>query len=79
MGVGAGGGIVAGVSAGMHRQFVNRQFVNRQFIGRQFVGRQFIGRQFIGRQFVDIKQRGQHPNKLTQRLTEYCAIEALQS
>ena len=31
------------------------------------------------RQFVDIKQREQHPNKFTQRLTGYCAIEALQS
>ena len=31
------------------------------------------------RQFVDIKQREQHLNKFTQRLTGYCAIEALQS
>jgi len=30
------------------------------------------------RQFVDIKQRYQHPNKFTRRLTEYCAIDVLQ-
>jgi hypothetical protein len=37
VGVGAGGGTVAGTSAGMHRQFINRQFVDRQFVDRQFV------------------------------------------
>ena len=31
------------------------------------------------RQFVDIKQRQQHLNKITRRLTEHCAIKVLWS
>ena len=36
-------------------------------------------RAYSQRQFIDIKQREQHPNKFTQRITGFCAIEALQS